>query len=265
MAIVFPKLQTVINLVKRLSWKRSFRTSFESQHVNGCQKLAKSAWQHFYHIFSSLCREMICKLSPLLKFEILGVFVKTLTADDRNLHESTSIISFDHSEGEWVGKLLPLEIWNLRGVYEHIEFGWQLSCSELWEFAVSYSNEIILKKKKTFSDFMFNLWNLHQILNIFEKKVIVRANVFLRLQTVKDLVIPLSKDSRFRTSFGSQHVKWFQTLGKSAWEHFYHIFWSLWEKMTLKISRFLNFEFLLVFVNTSTADENYPFGHSGDL
>ena len=112
---------------------------------------------------------------------------------------------------------------------------------------------------------MFNLWNLHQILNIFEKKVIVRANVFLRLQTVKDLVITLSKDSRFRTSFGSQHVKWFQTLGKSAWEHFYHIFWSLWEKMTLKISRFLNFEFLLVFVNTLTADENYPFGHSGDL
>ena len=25
---------------------------------------------------------MICKISPLLKFEILGVFVNTLTADD---------------------------------------------------------------------------------------------------------------------------------------------------------------------------------------
>ena len=26
---------------------------------------------------------MICKISPLLKFEILGVFVNTLTADDK--------------------------------------------------------------------------------------------------------------------------------------------------------------------------------------
>ena len=34
--------------------------------------------------------------------------------------------------------------------------------------------------------------------------------------------------------------------------------------MTWKISPLLTFEFLGVFVNTLTADENYPFGDSGD-
>ena len=41
------------------------------------------------------------------------------------------------------------------------------------------------KKKKLFLIFLFHLWNLHQILTIFEKKMIVIANIFLSLQTVK--------------------------------------------------------------------------------
>ena len=51
----------------------------------------------------------------------------------------------------------------------------------------------------------------------------VQANVFPKLQLVKDLVRPLSKKRRFTTSFESQHVKASQTLVKSRWEHFYHI------------------------------------------
>ena len=35
--------------------------------------------------------------------------------------------------------------------------------------------------------------------------------------------------------------------------------------MTWKLSPLLNFEILGVFVNTLTADENYPFQDSGDL
>ena len=42
-----------------------------------------------------------------------------------------------------------------------------------------------LKNKKFFLNILFNLLNLHQILNIFERKNIVIANVFPRLQTVK--------------------------------------------------------------------------------
>ena len=43
----------------------------------------KYAWEHFYQIFSSLWGEMIEKMSPLVEFEILGVFVNTLTVDDK--------------------------------------------------------------------------------------------------------------------------------------------------------------------------------------
>ena len=114
-------------------------------------------------------------------------------------------------------------------------------------------------KKENFSlNFLFNWWNIYQILNIFAKKKIVIANVFLRLQTLKDLVRPLSKKRRFRTSFDIQHVKVSQTLVKSLWEDFYHIFSALWREMMSRISALLKFENIGVFVNILTANYKYP-------
>ena len=81
LANVFAQLKTVKNLVRPLFKKRRFRTSFDSQHVKGSQKLVKSSWEHFYQIFTSLCWEMIRKISPLFKFENIGVFLNTWTAD----------------------------------------------------------------------------------------------------------------------------------------------------------------------------------------
>ena len=49
----------------------------------GAKTLVKLAWEHFYSIFGSLRREMPWKISFLFKFEILGVFVNTLTADGK--------------------------------------------------------------------------------------------------------------------------------------------------------------------------------------
>ena len=51
---IFPKLQTVKDLVRALSKKHYFGTFFESQHAEGSQTLLKSGSEHFYHIFSSL-------------------------------------------------------------------------------------------------------------------------------------------------------------------------------------------------------------------
>ena len=68
------------------------------------------------------------------------------------------------------------------------------------------------------------------------------------LQTVKDLVRPLSKERRFRTSFDSEHIKVSETLVKHAWEHFYYIFSSLWEEMIWNVFSWLKFEILGVFV-----------------
>ena len=116
-----------------------------------------------------------------------------------------------------------------------------------------------LKKKNLFQNFLFHSWSLHQIINISQKKKIVIANVFPKLQTVKYLVGPLSKKRRFRISCDSQHVKGSQTLMKSEWKDFYHIFSSLWGELIWKISPLLKLEIIEVFVNTITADSNYPF------
>ena len=42
----------------------------------------KSALEHFFDIFWSLCAEMIWKICLLLNFEILGLFVNIFSADD---------------------------------------------------------------------------------------------------------------------------------------------------------------------------------------
>ena len=115
-----------------------------------------------------------------------------------------------------------------------------------------------LKNKKYFPGFLFHWWNLHQILNIFKQKKIVIANVFPKLATVQGWVTSLAIQRFLKISFNSQHVKLFQTLVKSSWENFYHIFSSLWWEMIWKISRWLKFESIGLFVNTWTADYKYP-------
>ena len=115
-----------------------------------------------------------------------------------------------------------------------------------------------LKNKKNFLGFLFHWWNLHQILNIFKKKKIVIANVFPILATVQGLVTPLTIQRHLKTSFDSQHVKQFQTLVKSSWEHFYHIFSALWGEIIWKTSPWLKFGIIGLFVNTWTADYEYP-------
>ena len=77
------KLQTLKDFVRPLSKKHCLRTSFESQHVKGSQRLVKSLWERFYYNFSSVWEKMIWKISPLVKFEISGIFVYTLAADDK--------------------------------------------------------------------------------------------------------------------------------------------------------------------------------------
>ena len=64
--------------------------------------------------------------------------------------------------------------------------------------------------------------------------MIVKATLFRKLQTVKDLIKPFSKKYRFRRPFESQQVKGCQTLVKSSWEHFHHIFSPLRENLILQ-------------------------------
>ena len=105
---------------------------------------------------------------------------------------------------------------------------------------------------------MFHFLDFQQVLNILKKNMIVIANVLTILQTVKESVRPLSKKGRFRTSFDSQHFKTSEKLVKSAWEHFYHVFSSLWEDMSWKVSPLVKFEIFGVSINTLNAHDKYP-------
>ena len=134
----------------------------------------------------------------------------------------------------------------------------QVSGSGLWEFAVPCSNPVVLKTKNDFLGFLFHLSILHQIWNIFKKKKIVIANVFPKLATVHVVVTPLTIQRLLKGFFDRKHVQRFQTLAKFSWEHFYHIFSSLWGKIIWRIAPWLKFGIIGLFVNTWTADYKYP-------
>ena len=134
-ANVFPKLKAVKDFVKPLSEKSLFGTPFDSQHGKGSQIFVKSAWEHSYQIFLSLWGNLISKMSPLVRGEILGAFVSKLTVDEK---------------------------YRLR------------NCGNLLLLIHNYKNAIITKnKKEPFLNYLFNFCNIHQILDILEKGMIV--------------------------------------------------------------------------------------------
>ena len=88
--------------------------------------------------------------------------------------------------------------------------------------------------------------------------MIVIANVFSKLQTVKILFRKLSKKRRFRKRFDSLHVKVFKMLAESPSEQFYHVFSWFWGKLIWKMSLLLLGKILGVFVDILSADCKCP-------
>ena len=79
------------------------------------------------------------------------------------------------------------------------------------------------EKRKTFPLIFLESY---QILNILRKKIVIRANVFPKLQAVKIYIRPLCKKRRFKKRFDIPNVKASQILAKSPCECFYHVFSS---------------------------------------
>ena len=67
----------------------------------------------------------------------------------------------------------------------------------------------------------------------------------------------MPKKPHVRTLMDSQHVKVSETLHKSAWQYFCHIFWSLWKKIISKNSVLVVSEILRRFVNILSRDDKY--------
>ena len=75
------------------TFKRScFRTPFANERVNGFQTVMKSARHHYYPLFLSIRGKLSCKKSPSVWYEILRLFVKALTADDKHSFSNMQIL-----------------------------------------------------------------------------------------------------------------------------------------------------------------------------
>ena len=98
-ADVFAKLRTSKNTVRKLSKNSRFREPFHKQHGEWVQKPLKSEWQHVYHMYWLLRRQLNWRKFLLEIFKILKLFVKILTAHDKysllnrdNLTEAIQIL-----------------------------------------------------------------------------------------------------------------------------------------------------------------------------
>ena len=79
---------------------------------------------------------------------------------------------------------------------------------EDWESLPHLIQMQLSEKRKTFSQYFLAFMEVSSNFKYFwKKKMIVMANVFPKLQTVKILVRPLSQKCRFRKRYDSQHVK----------------------------------------------------------
>ena len=68
----------------------------------------------------------------------------------------------------------------------------------------------------------------------------------------------MSKKSRVRGLLNKPHGKPAKPLSKSAWEHLYHIHWSLPSKLSWKKSLCLTCQILGLLANTLATNEKYP-------
>ena len=66
-----------------MSKRSRFRPCFGSQRVNGSQSLLKSARHHFYTFFLLILGKLCCKKFLLVRFEILALFLNTITSDGK--------------------------------------------------------------------------------------------------------------------------------------------------------------------------------------
>ena len=122
---VFTKLRTAKDMVREMSKNPGFRTPFDSQHAKGSKRLLKIARKHFYYNFSWLWEEKR-KISLLEIFEILGLFVNTLTADDEySLCKSENLppqLKYNFLTNKKLFPNLLFHFWNLHQILKYFLF-----------------------------------------------------------------------------------------------------------------------------------------------
>ena len=102
-------------------------------------------------------------------------------------------------------------------------------------------------------------------MNIFKKKMTLKAYLFLRLQRAKNVVKYMSKKSRLGLPFRKEHGKRVSTLSKFERQHPYHIYWSTKRRITCKKSLLVIWKSSRLFVNTMSAVDKCSLSNRDNL
>ena len=122
------------------------------------------------------------------------------------------------------------------------------------------------KNQKIFAQFfLMHFRNLQKILNTLHQKMSLRRYLFLKPYIAKRGVTQMAKKPRVRTLMGSQQVKGWKALLKSARQYLCPIFWSLSNKIISKNSVLVLSGIWTLFVNILTPNEKYSHSVKGSL
>ena len=149
-------------------------------------------WGSYVKYFWSYWLKSMCLfkcITGLVSENPLAVNVLTSLKNSWNLHEKTFVLSFIHSELNWV-----------RNTYFSSDLRCSVSLISRWleftsivvimeriycyQFKSNY-----LKSLRVFAIFVFHCWYLHETSNVLEKNMSLVGQVFLKLLTLKDVLI----------------------------------------------------------------------------
>ena len=219
---------------------RIFNSHFKCNYLKNEKLFLEFLFQFsiLHEILNFLKEKMIVIANVFPKFHTLKIFVRKLSQEHRlragfgSQHLKVSQLlakspreRFYHVLLSFSGKL----IWNFSPLVSGEILGMffkTLTADGKYPVQGCENLQFPIKMQlfeKHFLKFLFHFWILHQVLNILKEKMIVRANVFPKLQTVKIFLTKLSQERRFRTGLGSQPVKASELLAKSPRERFYHV------------------------------------------
>ena len=179
---------------------RICNSQFKCKYLKN-EKLFLNFLLHFWNlhqIFKILKEKIIVIAHVFPKFQTVKNFVTPLSKKGRfrkrfdSQHVKMSQILaksarehldhvFLHFEESWFRKRLPSFQVKSKGCFlTH----WVWMASILFNIARICNSQFkckYLKNEKIFLNFLFHVWNLHQILNILKKKMMVIANIFSNL------------------------------------------------------------------------------------
>ena len=100
-------------------------------------------------------------------------------------------------------------------------------------------------------------WNLHKYFTVFQQKITFIAEIFSKILSPRNVVTWMPQWSCFRTTFGSQGVKWSETLLKSSRQHFLADFPLISNKLSCVSCLLVGSEILGPLFDMLAADHKY--------